>query len=460
MTPPFALALLRRALAANSAFSAVSAVLVVALAPALASHLALSSVELLQLGLQLALFAVLLAWLAMRPRLGRRWTLVAAELAAVADLGWVVASGVALVRGLAWTLPGVALVVLAAAMTGVLGALQAAAAVSLWRARTGGVDLNELAPSPPGRRRLRLAAILGGVVGLLAVLYVVLPWADLRSEGVRRGSLSAGASPEAERGRALLRAAARAHGLEALAAKRTMEVVAVDEWKGSSGWWPAPTQRFRAERLLGTFTSRVELLDGPDAGRIWGLQSWRPYRRASRDAPPELLDEDIAITFYLPTLQYFDELPLRLIGAPVVLDAGDAELAGRRFCRVFATWEPPEPHADHDQYELWLDAETLRIEKVAYTLRDAVDFSSRWMAPLLRIAAVGTMHYGDYRMIDGVLVPFRQTVTLGRPTGAPASLDEGYLHRLTVESVRFDTVPPAALQPIPGLPEPGDRKPG
>ena len=170
-------------------------------------------------------------------------------------------------------------------------------------------------------------------------------------------------------------------------------------------------------------------------------------------------DGDGAMTFYLPTLQYFDELPFRLPSASVVLDAGVAAIAGRSYRRLFVTWDRAEPSEVVDQYDVWIDPDTLRIAKVTYTVRDAVARSPFLMRPLMRIAAVGTMHYDDYREIDGVLVPFSQVVTLGTAEATPESLEDSFFHRLILDSASFDSIDPQELQPIDGLPPPGDHKP-
>lgn len=450
--------LLRRALTANVAFSSLSALASVWRAPSLSEHLALSSSEFVGLGAQLAIFAALILWLATRPRLSRRWCLVLAALVSASDLLWTAGSLVALAAGIAWTVAGGVIVIGCAVATALLGYLQARSVIALWKHRARPAPA---AARPPWGRRLRRgAAIAGGTAGFILLLYLLLPWADLRAEAVRKPSEPETAQAAGERGRELLRACARTHGLEAVEARETMEVVAVDDWGESRSWWPAPTQRFRAERLLGTFTSRVELLDGPEAGQIRGIQSWRPYRRPTPKGSLDTPVEDLAITFYLPTLQYFDELPFRLLAAPVVVYAGEAEAGGRRFERVFVTWNKAAPHAANDQYEVWLDPSTYRLEKAVYTLRDALDLSPAPLGPLMRVAAIGTMHYDDYRKIDGVLVSFRQTVTIGTPKSAPSAPDSGYAHRLVVESARFDTVDPDALLPLDGLAAPGDAKPG
>ncbi len=287
------------------------------------------------------------------------------------------------------------------------------------------------------------------VLGLLA--YGALGWADL-------GPAAAPDARAAARGRELLGEVARRHGLAAWSRFRTMEVVAVDDWPGGSPWWPSERQKFRAERLLATFTSRAELLDGPGAGEIWGIQSWRSYRIPRGSQSPRFASER-AIEFYLPTLQYFDELPFRLLRADRVADLGTANLAGSRYERVLVTWSSFEPHAAHDQYELWIDPAAKRIEKVTYTLRDAERFAAPVWRPLLRSKAIGTIHFADFREVQGVLLPATQIVTIGRAQEAPARLPDRYAHRIQIESASFDGFEPSRLLPDPTLPEPSDTKP-
>jgi len=305
------------------------------------------------------------------------------------------------------------------------------------------------------RRPLRLAgcglaAIAVGGGGWLASA----GWADLRTEVIRER----GASPElAARGRHLLQEAARAHGIAAFRGRTTIEEVATDTWRPDGPWWPANPQRFRAQRRLGSFTSRVELLDGPLRGEIWGIQSWAAYKRTSHSAPR--FASDRAIEFYLPTLQYFDELPFRLLDAPLVLYAGEGTYLGRRYERVFVTWGSPEPHGEHDQYLLWIRPETKLVDAARYTLRDAVALSSPLMRPLMKTFGAGTIHYRQYRSVDGVMVAFEQTVTLEPPENTRAPLEEDRLHRLVIEAARFDTVDVAELTPDGSRPEAGDSKP-
>jgi hypothetical protein len=80
----------------------------------------------------------------------------------------------------------------------------------------------------------------------------------------------------------------------------------------------------------------------------------------------------LKVSFYLPAIQYFAELPFRILVAPIVTYMGQDAL---RSCdKVFATWERPEPHGEHDQYILWINRETQLIELAQYTVRDQFKF--------------------------------------------------------------------------------------
>ena len=302
-----------------------------------------------------------------------------------------------------------------------------------------------------GRERVAALVLLALLVGAAGSFW---SHADLRTAEVESAS-----GESAEQGRELLLAVAERHGLEAWRSHTTLEIIATDSWRGS-GWWPSPEQGFRSQALLGTFTSRVELLDGPGAGEIRGIQSWVPYRRARQAAGIELLDDPAPeITFYLPTLQYFTELPFRLLSAETIFHAGQATHRGRDYELVFVTWGSAAPHPEHDQYLLWIDAGSGLIEMVRYTVRDSLSMFSGASRTMMKTLAIGTIHYDDYRRVGGVLVPFVQTVTLAEPALTQYPVGDDYLHRLVVEDARFDSVSREVLVPAPDQPAPADRKP-
>ena len=269
--------------------------------------------------------------------------------------------------------------------------------------------------------------------------------ADLRSDELRKNGLT---DETVTRGRALLEKAAREHGLSAWRSHRTLEIVARDTWAGgwiAQGWWPQLSQQFRMQMAVGTFTSRVELIGGPAAGEIWGVQSWRGYRKPGSGEPHEESEADV-LTFYLPTLHYFTELPFRLLEADVAAYAGSRSHRGKIYDLVLVTWNELRPQLTVDQYLLWIDRSSGRIEKCRYTLRDAFDW------------AAGTIHFEDFRNVGGIEIPFEQTVTLEPVADTEYPLSEHFFHRLVIEEAAFDRFDRDLLSVRDELPL-ADRKP-
>jgi hypothetical protein len=245
--------------------------------------------------------------------------------------------------------------------------------------------------------------------------------ADIRPPVIRDQPIDAAAS---HRARELLAQVEEAHGGRARYESYTaVTAVARDIWPSAPVRalympWPENGTRVRYRFLLRTFTSVAELLDGKRQGETWGIQNWITYKR--RPGEPVEIAPDKDITFYLPTYQYFLELPFRLGEAPIVGYAGDAQFDGRTYDLVFATWQTIEPHSEHDQYVLWIDRETRQVGQVQYTVRDIAGF------------VAGTNRFQDLRQVQGLAVPFLQTIT-----DKPGS--DNVLHRLEFESIQFET---------------------
>lgn len=288
---------------------------------------------------------------------------------------------------------------------------------------------------------------------MLTMLLSALFWltgcsiSDLRDEQLKSQGISEHAT---QQGRQLLHDAAQKHGLNAWRAFTTSEAVFTDTWAGLMGkvmtHWPEAAQQAKMQAIVNTFTSRVELLDGEKKGEIWGIQAWAEYKQENAQAAAQFAPDD-HIRFYLPTLQYFIELPFRALTAEYAAYMGEREYRGNTYDLVFITWGAPEPHMAADQYVIWINRSTGLIDLVHYTVRDAFRF------------VTGTMHYQDYREIQGVQVPFKQTVTMGGPGDAEFPLDENYMHQIILQQFSFDAVPRAAPLPDPQREPLGDRKP-
>ena len=291
-------------------------------------------------------------------------------------------------------------------------------------------------------------------IGLLVLLggYSAMthPLADLQTTATETDSV---------KGRALLERAAEAHGVDAWRKYATFSLTARDRWPGQS-WWPEQDQGFQLRMLNGTFTSQAVLTDGKAAGEVWGIQAWNAYRQNERQAPIKPVEAPAPeISFYLPTLHYFAELPFRLLEAEHLYYQGRAEHRGELYELVLATWGDHQPNPEYDQYQLWINRNTHLIDMVHYTVRDAVHLYEGFAAELMKPLAKGTIHFTDYRDVSGVKVAMAHTITLPPPLLTRYPLDQHYFHRLEIQEAAYDKVPILTLLPL-DIPAPSlDKKP-
>lgn len=276
-------------------------------------------------------------------------------------------------------------------------------------------------------------------LGLLLVLLAAAAVAGFSLKDIRPASLQ-GEIPEGSRreARRLLTAlATRYGGLATWRHQAVTQVELTDEWPSAvvrrlgSPWREG--ERLRLTFTNGSENARLDFLAGPRQGTSWGIQQWQTYeiRAGQRRFTPSS-----DIKFWLPTLQYFLEMPFRIGEAELVAYAGERTLAGKTYDLVFATWGRPEAQRTVDQYVLWIRRGDAILEYVEYTVRDILP------------SLTGCIHYEDLREVQGLLLPFR--MTLADCPGKP-----GMLHRQTLESAR--TLPDLPRSEL--IPEP-DRRAG
>lgn len=251
------------------------------------------------------------------------------------------------------------------------------------------------------------------------ILALMACLADIRPEGL---------SDDADKGQALLQAAATASGAQAYAQVQGSTATLHDVWPKPYSLfspWPQPEQTLVMQSVHPSFDTQVRFLDGQAQGQVWGISDWKTWEQSVSGEPQWRENKDAQ--FILPTMHYFMEFPFRMLEAPVVRYAGQEEIAGVQYERVFVTWQTLEPNAEFDQYVLYIDPDTDRIAKAYYTVREA--------GRSLR----GTMHFNDMRQVDGVWFAFEMVVT-----AKPQDPVDSYLHRVTIQDL---VLAPVVLTP-------------
>ena len=288
-------------------------------------------------------------------------------------------------------------------------------------------------------RRLLLVALASlivlGVVGITIAFHV----SDIRPAELKKGYVTEAA---ASRGEEALATTAIRHGIQKWKKRSNLEIVGTDDWFHWMGRalispFQNAQQKFKLQLLLGTWTSRLELLDASGSTEVWGIQAWNTYRAQVGQDP--VFRSDKQIRFFLPTFQWWFEFPFRIASGTVIAALSDTQEVS--FDRVFVTWSSLEPNREIDQYIVDINRETGLIYRIEYTIRDMGGF------------ATGATNFRDYRSVDGVMVPFQLEAGVMMPGGF-----EQIMHRITVGSASWDTVTPARLLPNPDLVSEKDSK--
>lgn len=250
---------------------------------------------------------------------------------------------------------------------------------------------------------------------------------------------------EQRRGEALLLQAAQAQGMERWERSQTLSLEMTDVWYGLSGSafnpWPDADMDLTLTLRTGSFDARADIHKGSKEGWALGLQSWQPYAIPPGGQASFVEDQDTA--FILPALHYLIEAPYRALNGTVVSYAGQTTIHGVTYERVMYSWGSLEPSLEHDQYIAFIRADTGRMEKLQYTVRDILRF------------ATGVIHYSDYRDVDGLLLPHKMVVSTG-----VEDQEEDALHIITVREATLDQTPPQHLIVDRALARPQDKKPG
>lgn len=283
---------------------------------------------------------------------------------------------------------------------------------------------------------------------LIVLMFSGCRHVDLRTKSVKETGLQ---EEQVAKGKALLKAAWQAQGMDKLQEFSTYEVKAEDHWKGMLGKfgkpWPDSRSQMHFKYGINSFDSQVKFLAGKREGVTAGLQSWQYYEQGPDGELAFLEKGNKKITFALSAFHYFFEMSDRLLRAPIIVAAGEKQFDGKTFDLVFVTWNQAEAHAEHDQYMLWINRETGMLEYAEYTLRENYLKAPGWKA------IYGSIHYSDFRDVNGIKIPFVQHVFLNKPKA-----DKKYMHRLTVSEFTFDSFDLVELYPNDEIPLVGDAK--
>ena len=236
---------------------------------------------------------------------------------------------------------------------------------------------------------------------------------------------------DTDRARQLLEEMGRAHNIQAWSEIETYTVQFKDDFYGFLGKQAHPFKEQEMTFLLSyipsTFDGQMEIISGKAKGKIWGIQNGVTYERADNGEINIKKNKDMG--FWLPTYQYFIELPCRIQEVTAVDYLGSKTIDGIRAEGVIASWDTVSTQKNIDQYILWISKETKRIVKVEYTVRDVYRF------------VTGAASYTHYETYGEIILPTVMPVESNL-------VKDGLLHQMQLSNFEINSVPTESLRPL------------
>lgn len=294
--------------------------------------------------------------------------------------------------------------------------------------------------------KLRIKSSLGLVI--MATIILQSCTADIRTRLIKKKGITV---ENSIKGKAILDHAFTAHGFNELEKYSVYSFDAYDKWRGLMGrmgkLWPNKETNLHFNYEIGSFDGQVKFLDGKREGVTAGLQNWNYYEQDSNENP-KLVKKDKRISFGIPAIHYFTEMIGRLRAAPIISYAGEEEFKGERYDLVFCTWGKESPHMEADQYVAWINKKTGLLDVTQYTIRD-----NYLKMPGTRMFH-GSVEYGDYRSINGIMISHEHTVYLMDPE----SDKKKNLHQLIISNFEFDGFNIKKIRPFEHITKGGNFK--
>ncbi|WP_435624287.1 hypothetical protein [Flagellimonas sp.] len=279
------------------------------------------------------------------------------------------------------------------------------------------------------------------IIILLAILFQSCKIADLRTSAVHPDL------PNREnKAIELIEGLITKYGLDKLEDAETYSILATDNWKGLYALvnpFPRDNELMEMRFRPNSFDGQFNYLEGRNK-TIYGIQSFQHYR--IKETGIVKFRKKKSITFALPAIQYFFELPLRLKNAPILKYAGVQIVEGRTYDLVFATWEKTKPHKEHDQYLLYIDRDSGELSFANYTVRGMYLPTPRNIYGSIRFEELK-------RNSDNINYPGKLYIQLNK-----LKKPQRALHIVTIEDLEIDSFPLSTLYPDKSIKFQGDSK--
>lgn len=161
--------------------------------------------------------------------------------------------------------------------------------------------------------------------------------------------------------------------------------------------------------------ARLKYLNGKKTNEVLGIENGQSY---TWQGTKKVYKKNGRLAGYLAPVRDYFFWPQDLVNAECIAYDGEAEIDGIRYHKIFATDGSFTPSSGENQYIVWINAETLQIDYIEFTLRELLK-SYR-----------GVVQYMDYKVIEGIGLP-QHIVLKDKLSG------QKFSHEFIVESMEF-----------------------
>lgn len=263
---------------------------------------------------------------------------------------------------------------------------------------------------------------------LILVILSGCKMSDIRTPEMKTAIDAAGSANKA---REILQSAILAHGADRWEEFQTVSFDFQEQFMKFKFAAPFPGggAKLKLEYITDSYDGRLTILDGKKKGEQWGLSDFSSWKKK---AGKEMVWKHNKKTkFWLPTYQYFIQLPIKILEADYLRYGGKRSIDNTNYDIVFASWKTDEPQKEFDQYAMYINPETELIDLVEYTVRGA-GASFR-----------GVCLYENYNQVQGIQIPGVMTVL-----GPKVDFEKrDVFHRMEVLGTEFNAVKKEELMP-------------
>jgi len=174
------------------------------------------------------------------------------------------------------------------------------------------------------------------------------------------------------------------------------------DWYGRKtiSHWDTLPQRFEMRCELGSNNSELTLLNGKNKGSKYWIEDG-DQKRQQKNKEIELKKNEYHEKMLFKN--YWFQFPFRIREAQIISYGGEEELNGQKYNILYATWGSETANKDYDQFVLYLNKSTHKIEKLYFTVREKLNKISL------------TAEFKDFRNTNGLELPYSQYVRYGKP---------------------------------------------